>query len=292
MDLPRAARVYIVAICTLGAAVLAYAASRVALDAMTLAQAALFIGLVAAADLKQIRLQSANYSVATAINFACAVLLGPFVAPLTAALGGLIGDLVLRKPPYKAAFNAASLGLAVAAGSAAMAAVRRVHDAPDLVDVPAFLLYALANAATNIVLVSLVISLATRVRMVGVVTANYRAIGVHFAVLWPLGLLMAVVYRAFGGAFGLMLLVAPMIAAYAALERARVLLCLGAIGWAAALAALDAPRPRGKFGHGAETTAGGLAVLGSFHVSQQNTFTGRLTPEMLDAVLARALALC
>ena len=45
MDLPRAARVYIVAVCTLGAAVLAYAASRVALDAMTLAQAALFIGL-------------------------------------------------------------------------------------------------------------------------------------------------------------------------------------------------------------------------------------------------------
>ena len=73
-----------------------------------------------------------------------------------------------------------------------------------------------------------------------------------------------------------------------ALGRARVLLCLGAIGWAATLAALGAPRPRPKFAHGAQTEVGALTVLGSFHVSQQNTFTGRLTPEMLDAVLARA----
>lgn len=73
-----------------------------------------------------------------------------------------------------------------------------------------------------------------------------------------------------------------------ALTEARVLLCLGAIGWAATLAALDAPRPRPRFAHGAETRAGALAVLGSFHVSQQNTFTGRLTPAMLDAVLERA----
>ncbi|MEJ7893788.1 MAG: uracil-DNA glycosylase [Solirubrobacteraceae bacterium] len=82
---------------------------------------------------------------------------------------------------------------------------------------------------------------------------------------------------------------APWLAAeLEALGRARVLLCLGAIGWAATLAALDAPRPRPKFAHGAQTQVGALTVLGSFHVSQQNTFTGRLTPDMLDAVLARA----
>jgi uracil-DNA glycosylase len=77
----------------------------------------------------------------------------------------------------------------------------------------------------------------------------------------------------------------------AALERVRVLLCLGAIGWAATLAALGAKRPRPKFAHGAETRLGELVVLASFHVSQQNTFTGRLTPVMLDEVLARARAL-
>ena len=80
------------------------------------------------------------------------------------------------------------------------------------------------------------------------------------------------------------------------LRRARVLLCLGAFGWEAALRALPSlgapvPRPRPRFGHGAEHAAGPVTVLGCFHPSQQNTFTGRLTPAMLDAVLARARVL-
>jgi len=73
------------------------------------------------------------------------------------------------------------------------------------------------------------------------------------------------------------------------LEDVRVILCLGAFAWDAALALLarrgDAiPRPRPRFAHGAE--AGPL--LGCYHPSQQNTFTGRLTEPMIDAVLARA----
>jgi uracil-DNA glycosylase family 4 len=76
----------------------------------------------------------------------------------------------------------------------------------------------------------------------------------------------------------------------ALLERARVFLCLGAFGWAAALRALGGPRGA-KFGHGAEAAAGAYTLVASFHVSQQNTFTGRLTPEMFDAVLARCRSL-
>lgn len=81
------------------------------------------------------------------------------------------------------------------------------------------------------------------------------------------------------------------------LPRVKVALALGRIGWDAALAAFArrgarVPRPRPAFGHGAEAALpGGPVLLGSYHVSQQNTQTGRLTPAMLDAVLARARAL-
>jgi uracil-DNA glycosylase len=78
----------------------------------------------------------------------------------------------------------------------------------------------------------------------------------------------------------------------------KVVVCLGSFGWAAALKALgDAgfaiPKPRPKFGHTAEvplTHDDGhtITLLGSYHPSQQNTFTGRLTAAMLDAVFARA----
>jgi uracil-DNA glycosylase family 4 len=78
------------------------------------------------------------------------------------------------------------------------------------------------------------------------------------------------------------------------LPRVRVVLALGAIGWGAALLhfarrGLEVPRPRPQFGHGAVARIpGGPALLGSYHVSQQNTNTGKLTPQMMDRVLARA----
>ena len=75
------------------------------------------------------------------------------------------------------------------------------------------------------------------------------------------------------------------------LHRARVFVVLGAIGYGAVAAELGL-RPRPKFAHGLEVTApGGKTVVCSYHVSQQNTFTGRLTEGMLDEVFARALGL-
>jgi uracil-DNA glycosylase len=71
------------------------------------------------------------------------------------------------------------------------------------------------------------------------------------------------------------------------LLNAKVLVCLGAFAWDAALR-LYGIRPKPKFGHGAETAAGDATLLGCYHPSQQNTFTDILTPEMLDAVLLRA----
>jgi len=82
----------------------------------------------------------------------------------------------------------------------------------------------------------------------------------------------------------------------AALRAARVVVCLGAFAWDAALRVRAAmpggdpvPRPRPRFGHGVELAGAPWTLLGCFHPSQQNTFTGKLTPAMIDAVLARAV---
>ncbi len=77
------------------------------------------------------------------------------------------------------------------------------------------------------------------------------------------------------------------------LGSVRVIVCLGGFAWDAAFRALgrlgvEAPRPRPRFAHGASVRVDRFALLGCYHPSQQNTFTGRLTEGMLDEVFARA----
>ncbi len=77
----------------------------------------------------------------------------------------------------------------------------------------------------------------------------------------------------------------------AALTNAAVVVCLGQFGYQAACSHFGV-RPRPKFGHGVEVPIdAGPTLVCSFHPSQQNTFTKRLTEPMLDAVFARAIAL-
>ncbi|HEX6782478.1 MAG TPA: uracil-DNA glycosylase [Solirubrobacterales bacterium] len=80
------------------------------------------------------------------------------------------------------------------------------------------------------------------------------------------------------------------------LERLQVLVALGSFGWDGILRAARAlgeevPQPRPKFGHGAEAEIGRWRLIGCYHPSQQNTFTGKLTVPMTDAVFARAKSL-
>ena len=93
---------------------------------------------------------------------------------------------------------------------------------------------------------------------------------------------------------------APFLADELAAVDPRVAVVLGAFGWAALLDTLrdlgwDVPRPAPRFAHGAQVELRrgerALTLVGCFHVSQQNTFTGRLTPAMLDDVLRHATAL-
>ena len=79
-----------------------------------------------------------------------------------------------------------------------------------------------------------------------------------------------------------------------ALANVRVVFCLGGIAWNAALDlevrhGFVLPKPRPRFGHGARFCAGGRTLVGCYHVSQQNTFTGRLTPAMFEAAIAMAV---
>jgi uracil-DNA glycosylase family 4 len=80
-----------------------------------------------------------------------------------------------------------------------------------------------------------------------------------------------------------------------ALQRLSVVVALGAFAWGGVLRAFRAHghtvKPRPVFGHANEVTVGPYALLGSFHPSQQNTFTGTLTPQMLDGVFDRAVVL-
>ena len=85
----------------------------------------------------------------------------------------------------------------------------------------------------------------------------------------------------------------------ALLREMRVIVVLGAFGYEAAWTALRSaslpdvalPRSRPKFGHGCEVDLGRVTIVGSYHPSQQNTFTGKLTSDMLDRVFTRAIQL-
>ena len=76
-------------------------------------------------------------------------------------------------------------------------------------------------------------------------------------------------------------------------SEVRVIVALGAFAWRAALhmirsAGVTVATPAPQFGHGATATLGDVTLIGCYHPSQQNTFTGKLTPQMLDDIFRQA----
>ncbi len=84
---------------------------------------------------------------------------------------------------------------------------------------------------------------------------------------------------------------APFLATELAALRPRAILCLGRFAWDGAWMFLGRPSPKPAFSHGAVAEVGEQVLVGSYHVSQQNTFTGRLTEPMFDAALSTAIAI-
>ncbi len=84
---------------------------------------------------------------------------------------------------------------------------------------------------------------------------------------------------------------ARYLSAELAILPVQVAVALGAFAWDALLRHYCPPRPKPRFGHSAQAQLEGVTLLGSYHVSQQNTFTGKLTPAMLDQVFAQAAML-
>lgn len=87
----------------------------------------------------------------------------------------------------------------------------------------------------------------------------------------------------------------PWLTRELSLVRPKVIVALGSFAWQSLWPALkstghEIPRPRPKFGHEAEVVIGDITLIGCYHPSQQNTFTGRVTEEMLDSVFRRARA--
>jgi putative nucleotidyltransferase with HDIG domain len=224
-ELPRAAVIYIVLVALAAGTVLVLGLRDAPLDTGLVVHAAIFGVLAVVADLKKLNLGFQAYqSVAVAINFACAVALGPGVAAWVSGLASIAADVGLRKPFPKVLFNASAIAVCVAAGGAAYELLRQPGTGnADPANVAAFVGYAVVNCAVNYVLLTGVITLATKAPPSEVVVANYHGLVLQIVALYPLGALMAVTYVHFGQWLGVALLAVPTVAAYNSLNRSQQL---------------------------------------------------------------------
>jgi signal transduction histidine kinase len=224
-ELPRAAVLYILVVVAAGTAALVRAAVGLRMDHVQIPEALLFVLLSSAADVNRLQLKyGAAYSVATAVNLASVIVLGTNAAVWVSAIASAAGDIWKRRTWYRTLFNTFNVAISVAAGGAVYDALRRSPvGAVGPADLPALLGYAIVNFFVNHALVCIVISLDTRARPLEVFTANYRSILIPALALFPVGVLLAVAYVAFGPILGVLLLFVPFVAVFVALNRAREL---------------------------------------------------------------------
>lgn len=224
-SLPFPARLFLLTVMAVGLSVLGLAAASLAPATARLPELGFFLALVVAADLATVSLShGGRYSVATAINFAAVLLFGVPAGSCIAALGALAGDVLVKRPWYRAGFNGAAIGLATGAGGLAYAALRPLPAQPlNSSDLMAGAAYVVVHFLVNVALVCTALGLIQQRRPWDIAVANFRDIGLPMLALYPLGLLMAVGYTYFGQFIGLFLVIAPTIVVYHAINGTQVL---------------------------------------------------------------------
>jgi HD-GYP domain-containing protein (c-di-GMP phosphodiesterase class II) len=221
--LPLAAKLYIWIISLSGALLLGHLLPRGVTPDFDYLTLILFTLVILVSSLVPVLLPwGANVTISTAINFATVVIFGVGWACWTAAIAEIAAEAMLKKPWYKAVFNA--VGAAIWTGLAGLAYQQIAGTRPfnlESIDVAlALIAYVAINFVINTLLISIVIGLSEKLRFWQIWQANFRGVLMQYATMIPIGVLIATAYT-YSSKWGVLLLAAPLVVIYLSLRNSQ-----------------------------------------------------------------------